>query len=424
MATYVLDDLTDQFSTGNTVGESKWVEIQGSRFFGGSAIYPPFAGNSDDTGDSGNYGTLKMTAMVPSRIQGIGPERLGSIPGGTLQRENTLLWSSGTISAGDHTLKIEVTSSTNGAALVLDYLLYTPSFDTLAKNGGSAQPAQPAQAVTSGGTSSPSAGITSGQATSTSGSGSGTESSTVSSGVSLSSYTTVISGSTVYGTVTLSGAGGGTTSAASAISEPGTSSAKGVPIGAVVGGVVGGVALLGIALLLVFCRKRLVRRKSSDLTPAGTPAAILPPIEPFTGSPRSSSARLTAPIEKGRQAPYPIVVPAARSNTHTLSENSYPSSSGESNVPSTPSQWQSPSVNTYPPSSAQGSVHEMNDLQSLISEFNRATQVHGEANLRVVELQNRIAEIAQQATVDRGSAHLGKHEMLSTMAVPPPYEMN
>ncbi|KAG6847797.1 hypothetical protein H0H93_005943, partial [Arthromyces matolae] len=49
---------------------------------------------------------------------------------GYLQRANTLLWSSDTISAGEHTLKIELTSTSNGAALVLDYLVYTPSFNT------------------------------------------------------------------------------------------------------------------------------------------------------------------------------------------------------------------------------------------------------------------------------------------------------
>ncbi|KAG6815543.1 hypothetical protein H0H93_009508, partial [Arthromyces matolae] len=83
---------------------------------------------------------------------------------GYLQRVNTLLWSSGTISAGEHTLKIELTSTTNGAALVLDYLVYSPSFKTLAtKPQDSSQNKQlSSQGLTGDPTAPFSSGVTSG----------------------------------------------------------------------------------------------------------------------------------------------------------------------------------------------------------------------------------------------------------------------
>ncbi|KAG6836730.1 hypothetical protein H0H93_004393 [Arthromyces matolae] len=64
MATIVLDDTTSQMSLGNSGGpgdNNQWVRVDGAQFYGGSSIYPPFAGNSAGTGDSGDYGTLSIT---------------------------------------------------------------------------------------------------------------------------------------------------------------------------------------------------------------------------------------------------------------------------------------------------------------------------------------------------------------------------
>ncbi|KAG6819362.1 hypothetical protein H0H93_012545 [Arthromyces matolae] len=52
---------------------------------------------------------------------------------GVSELENSLLYTSGTsLNSGDHNLTMEVTGSTNQTSVVLDYILYTPSFATLA----------------------------------------------------------------------------------------------------------------------------------------------------------------------------------------------------------------------------------------------------------------------------------------------------
>lgn len=50
---------------------------------------------------------------------------------GILQRENFLFFSNDSLTAGDHTLTMEVTRAVN-QSFALDYILYSPSFATLA----------------------------------------------------------------------------------------------------------------------------------------------------------------------------------------------------------------------------------------------------------------------------------------------------
>ena len=122
---------------------------------------------------------------------------------GALTIENTLMFSNGSLTAGDHTLVIDVTIC-NGQTFELDYILYSPSFNTISDkpNYGSAG------------------------STSTSGSVSSTQTSQASS-----------------------------------------STGKSSPVGAIVGGVIGGIAALLVAVFVILWRKRLANRRSSPPAP-------------------------------------------------------------------------------------------------------------------------------------------------------------
>ncbi|KAG6910349.1 hypothetical protein DXG01_011418 [Tephrocybe rancida] len=358
---------------------------------------------------------------------------------GVLQRENTVLWSSDSISAGQHTLKIEVTSSTNGTTFVLDYLIYTPSFDTLAIKPGGGQAATTSAIVPA----ASSAISTSETRSSADLSGSSTSSLSVGSSTSANTSATGVTGNTHWGTVTVTGAGAGLTSAAGAASGSSTSPGKGIPIGAVIGAVIGGVALLALIFLLILCRKRIA--KSSDTRSQVSVEAILSPIEPFRERPREN--RTFNAAEKGPHAlvggPYardPFARDGntvasgsirhhspARSNSHAqMSEKSLFSNSNLDPVDLLPINSPISAVACDglggPARDVQRTTQDMQNLQNLVAEFNRAVLVHGEANAKVAELQTQISELAGRTTSDKDSRPLGRRETVLTMTVPPPYE--
>lgn len=153
---------------------------------------------------------------------------------GDAEAINFLYFSQDNLSAGDHTLVINVTEGKN-QMFILDYITYTPSFSTLAT--------MPNLTVTSSVSPSP---LSTGSNTPTPTSGSNTA--------------TPTSGSTAQ-----NGVHDGTTT-------------KKVPIGAIAGGVVGGVILLALlALLIIWLRKR---RSNTDSTPIG-PGTALNPTSPY-----------------------------------------------------------------------------------------------------------------------------------------------
>ena len=119
---------------------------------------------------------------------------------GVLTVENTLMFSNDSLASGDHTLVLDVTVC-NGQTFELDYILYSPSFNTLADKPN-------------------------------------------------------YSGSSTSSTRTLP--------APSESGSSQVSTGKSSHVGAIVGGVIGGIAAILIAFFIILCRKRLASRHSSS----------------------------------------------------------------------------------------------------------------------------------------------------------------
>ncbi|KAG6826769.1 hypothetical protein H0H92_014524 [Tricholoma furcatifolium] len=577
MATIVIDDTTSQLVLGSTEPGSAWSSIPGQQFYGGEATYPAFASNANQTGDSGNYGTLEMyfqgtsiafigntppsgfsqniyvsidgssayeswyddpsppssrqwyqspmlsdgehtisithiagtsidmmmiTAGPNTPLSGqqlivddndeaivysgswssssdtytqsdmphtgtsisvyslVNYQLLGSVgvtytldsiqyfevyavttstsqyQSGVEKRDNQLLWSSDTLSAGDHTLSIQVESSTNGVPLVLDYLVYTPSFATLSSKPGIGPAAASTSAVATSNTVSPKSETTGTTETTGASMASSIASSSSTAANSSVSFST---GHTVWGTVTISGTTEGYTSGADTATKTGVSAKTRTSI--MVGAVVGGVVLLALLLLLLLLfRRRASKGISSAAIPVIAPANSFT-IEPFR-EPNSAARPVTfSPAEKVRNASNLDLYPSNRSRgRHAGAPDSVQGSatcSEKTPLVPTPGLTNDIVSSTSlispfnPGSPFSGSTTEsphsnVKNLQSLIVEFNRVNLAHGEASARAAELQTQISELAQRNGVDSDtiqSIQNSKRDAnAATLAVPPPYE--
>ncbi|KAG5649865.1 hypothetical protein H0H81_001713 [Sphagnurus paluster] len=324
---------------------------------------------------------------------------------GVLQRENTLLFASNSsLTAGNHTLTIEVQGNTNGSALVLDYLLYTPAFQTLA--------AKPNLVPT----------------------------------VSGSPTTSSIPAGTG-----ISGGSGPTTA-------PGERSST--PVGAVAGGVVGGAAVLAILLIFVLYRKRSARREKNTPHPEASgrllpfrqyydderqPSAGLI-FEPFTAMAPTNATTPVANFEDGQYHKpsmpfFPVVT--AHTNTSSSTRSSVPeisrsemtqkSATGPSTRAFTAAPIPEPASAPMMPlpaplqpelvvSGGGGMLRSrMQRLQALVTELNREIGMYGESGVRVAELRGRIAELTREEEAGVGSVS-GDVRDTREGAVPPPYD--
>ncbi|RDB18334.1 hypothetical protein Hypma_000419 [Hypsizygus marmoreus] len=353
---------------------------------------------------------------------------------GLTQRENTLMFSSNSLSPGPHTLKMEVKESSN-QIFALDYILYSPSFNTLAT-----KPDLPPVVAPTRGTPSPS----------TPTPGSPTQS-TVSPGVSSGSLT----GSNTRPTSTLTGSDTGLNASAN------TSHSR--PVGAIVGGVIGGIALLGFFLAFFLCRKRISKQFSSALAPPVDMSSRRPDplsIEPFTAMSTNATAGSTAPLPGG----FGTFSPVRKPGRPGLTMHSYRSHSRMGSSPPTFSVFTPPmsqhksshslsssglgplpaltpvrreyyqeqdggnvtNSSTLPPGGLLRS--RMQRLQNLVLELNRTIVEEGEG-ARVAELRGRIAELTREDVADIGGGGGGgaremeeRWQSVATILIPPPYE--
>ncbi|GLB44425.1 hypothetical protein LshimejAT787_1700520 [Lyophyllum shimeji] len=365
--------------------------------------------------DFSRLGNLGLTFTVDSTsIQesySITPST-SEVVSGVSRRENYLLFSSPSLAPGDHTLKVELTSNTNQVALVLDYIVYKASLDTLAENspgeGGS-------------GTNSPT-GLPSPAATSESSNGQ----------ASATTVTTIISGSPVVISGSLTVPGGVTTSVFVVPPVTGRPPAvnQSIRLDAVIGGVIGAVALLVLVLvsLLLFCRRKAKTLLISDV-PASSPPqtssrAGLLPVVPFTDahpSPSFSepkSAALTL-LMTSTTASYPSSG-AIGSEVGCLRQHPRGSKNARPRTPcssSQPEQKQSLDARAMDQSGAIFRTR-MQRLQDLVVELNRRITEEGEESRQVAELRERILVLTREDAESREGARMRESEM----AVPPPYE--
>ena len=158
---------------------------------------------------------------------------------GVKQLENYLLYSNDSLSSGDHTLRLQITNCVS-QTFALDYIIYTPSFATLAS-----KPSLPISSQSS--------------------SGSPNTSPTVLQTSSLSSLQSSNPSSTLVTSKP------GTQSNASTSSSP--------PKAAIIGGVLGGVIFLALLLLFWLLWRRTSKRRTllQPISPTGVfPAGIFP----------------------------------------------------------------------------------------------------------------------------------------------------
>ncbi|KAG6810222.1 hypothetical protein H0H92_010034 [Tricholoma furcatifolium] len=362
---------------------------------------------------------------------------------GVLQQENTLLWQSDdSLTLGNHQLTIEIVDSDGQTNYVLDYILYTPSFETLA----SKPDLTPTGASTSGSSASKTSGSTISTVVSSGAPGGSTNSLTQSVG-----YVTVSSG--VVETIFPAASSNTNTS----------STTKSTPVGAIAGGVVGGIAVLAILALvsLFLCRKRSKQRSSISPTLApdagshGTFNPLLPilpnlrcnpanfAVEPFTATAAHipqlksvSSIPLTGtysdtPNSAGLSAGGPM----NESSTFEpmMSERKLRVSPGLPVIPLLPrradSQTQdstsisdSTDITNFTTSGSRVFQTRMQRLQELVTELNFEIAQRGENTVRAAELKGRIAELTRE-NLDVEAGGIDREVIRqSTATVPPPYQ--
>ncbi|KAG5652722.1 hypothetical protein H0H81_003973 [Sphagnurus paluster] len=303
---------------------------------------------------------------------------------GVLQRENTLLFASNNLTAGNHTLTIEIVGNTNGSVLVLDYLLYTPSFQTLAEK------LNPVPATSGSPTPSPS-GFPAGSAA-------GEKSST--------------------------------------------------PVGAIAGGIVAGLAVLALLIFVFCRKWMMRREKAPKASgkllsfrhyydDEPRPSAGLIPF-PETAPNNATTPVADADDRQYRKPPMPVVPmvathlnsPSTRSGNPYASRSEITQKSATSLAPTLTAclALESASAPVMPlptplqPVSVAGSSGSMlrgrmQRLQALVTELNREIEVYGEGGVRVAELRGRIAELTREEEV--GSVRLDARNPRED--VPPPY---
>ncbi|KAG6830604.1 hypothetical protein H0H87_007547 [Tephrocybe sp. NHM501043] len=360
---------------------------------------------------------------------------------GVLQQENTLLWKSdGSLALGDHQLTIEIVDSDGQTNYVLDYILYTPSFRTLASKPNLTPTT--AQATVAPATSSASSAASTNSASTTSGT-----STYVSSGSGTGSvgWITVSSGTVQTISPAVSTLGGASSSSGSNAAQD-TSAAKSTPVGAIAGGVVGGVVVLATLLLLFLCRKRLSRRGSVPETAPEAPRNV----DPFSLAPFTDTVANTAETKSRLISSTPTPALSVASNSVRAGSSSDPRSEydsdrsmsehksdpGQSGFPVIlsplrherheyvqPQEAGSDTTSVTGPIISVGGVFRsrMQRLQELVTELNREIAIRGEESVRVAELKGRIAELTREIEVADGDRERDMRQSMST-TVPPPYE--
>ncbi|KAG6852421.1 hypothetical protein C0991_012152, partial [Blastosporella zonata] len=345
---------------------------------------------------------------------------------GVLQQENTLLWKSdSSIALGDHRLTIEIVDSDGQTNYVLDYLLYTPSFRTLASKPNlsptTTQATVAPTTASSGSKSGTTGGDTSTSVATTSSFGATTSiSSGTAAGSSTIGWVTVSSG--IVQTIIPAASATASASSSSGSNSPqgkNASATKSIPVGAIAGGVVGGVVVLAILLFLFLCRKRRLKRSSSqDVLPEAHKNVGLLSVEPFTDTvahTTETKSRITSPT--------PIPGYSGLSSTsNSLGSRGTPQSEPDSETSISehkPDPGQtgysavlSPLRREYvqaqdaasdttsvtgPIISASGAfTGRMQRLQELVTELNREIALSGEESVQVAVLKGRIAELTRE----------------------------
>jgi len=288
---------------------------------------------------------------------------------GVKQLENYLLYSNDSLSSGDHTLQLQITNCVS-QTFALDYIIYTPSFATLAS-----KPSLPLSSPSNSGSPNPS--------------------------------------STLLQTGSLSSLQSSSPSSTLVASKPGTqsnASTSASPKAAIVGGVLGGVTFL--VLLLLFCllwrrnskRRTLLQPMSPGVFPTDTPGPLS--IQPFvlstptTGSHSpQTETKMGSPISPSRRQ---VLSPS--NNVPRVISSDFSSSTGERET-------------------GRLSRSQVQRLQILIQDFNReinATSPDRDNtsfdSARITELHGRIAELTRE--------HPGTDDVSQTSLLPPAYEAN
>ncbi|KAG6831078.1 hypothetical protein H0H87_006194 [Tephrocybe sp. NHM501043] len=351
---------------GNATSQSSTVGSKATFLFSGNnvTVYSLF--------DWSHLGYVEVTYTLDSVSRTIRHDVTRSTANflnGVLQRENTLLFASDTtLNTGNHNLTMEITATSNQTPFVLDYILYTPAFGTLAS--------KPNLVTT----------------------------------ITLTSSTLATStGVSVLPSNTSSSSGSGS---------------KSTPTGAIVGGVVGGVTVIALLLLLFLCRKRFLRRTDSHEPESQPPKTddVLS-IEPFidatpgvVATPGANSSWNDTDSSSG------IVVPVMVHHKPALSISTSPPYSSPL-VPLRRENMDNQINKTgragVGPSGGGGILRSrMQRLQDLVAELNREIVESGEESVRVAILRGRIAELTRE-DADAGE---GSGLERRNTAVPPPYE--
>ncbi|KAG6910353.1 hypothetical protein DXG01_011422 [Tephrocybe rancida] len=364
---------------------------------------------------------------------------------GVLQQENTLLWKSdGSLALGDHQLTIEIIDSDGQTNYVLDYILYTPSFRTLA----SKPDLSPTIALAPITPTAVSSGLkTDGQTTNSNPAATLTSSGAPTNSVSGTVGWVTISSGTVQTIVPVVSA----TSGASSSSSSGSNSAQGsssttkpTPVGAIAGGVVGGAVVLAILLFLLLCRKRLSGRSSyADIPPPDNSGDVGSySVDPFTDTVANTSEnkiRVTSPNPMPFYSDMPNIIgtsrggPSSELGSDTLISE-HKSDLEQPGFPAVLSPLRREHVQAQDAASDVTSVtgpiitaggafrSRMQRLQELVTELNEEMALSGEGSVRVAELKGRIAELTRETEADNGDRGLNNRQSVATTTVPPPYE--
>ncbi|KAG6918311.1 hypothetical protein DXG01_015403 [Tephrocybe rancida] len=369
------------FPYGNATSQSNTVGSKATFLFSGMCLFRTSRNNVTvfSVFDWSHLGYVEVTYTLDSVARTIRHEvtrASADFLNGALQRENTLLYASdSSLNTGNHNLTMEVTANMNQTSFVLDYILYTPSFGTLASKPNLI----PSQSST----------------------------------LSLSSATSNAAPSSTSGSV---GSGG----------------TKSTPTGAIVGGVVGGVAVIAILFILFLFRKRFLSCMESSEPESQLPGEADHSIEPFINTAPSLAATHGANSSSWNDSARDgsirgqtisdsasgVIGPAMVQHKPVLSISTY--------SPNPPPIWPvRPELDQQKTGSSSGPgggllTSRIQRLQDLVTELNREIAESGEGSVRVAILRGRIAELTREDADAAAAAVRGTGTAMT--AVPPPYE--